>query len=130
MSGEFSSENPSDYLTSYDDSERQRVYLNPRRTQKCKIKKRPHIVKSENQYNLLMRLYLKREFWSVKFIEQVAIKLKLSTSQVYKWCWDRREQEKRQRLLLEHTDVLPNKIWYVTRVSRKVEWKRIKKCNM
>ena len=44
-----------------------------------------------------MQLYRKNENWSNKFIEKIAEKLGLTSSQVYKWIWDRNEQEKKQR---------------------------------
>ena len=66
-----------------------------------------------------MQLYRKNENWSNKFIEKIAEKLQLTSSQVYKWIWDRNEQEKRQRQKLGEMQELPNKIWYVTKVTRK-----------
>ena len=44
-----------------------------------------------------MQLYRKNEHWTNKFIDKIADKLQLSTSQVYKWIWDRNEREMKQR---------------------------------
>jgi len=65
-----------------------------------------------------MRLYLKHCNWSVGFMEKVAKKLELTPSQVYKWCWDRNEQEQRQIKMLHEINELPEKIWYVTKVRK------------
>ena len=47
------------------------------------------MVKTQRQYHDLLRLYLKHNDWSVSFMQKVAVKLELTPSQVYKWCWDR-----------------------------------------
>ena len=66
-----------------------------------------------------MKLYRKRDNWSVKFTEKIAAKLGLAPSQVYKWSWDRHEQEKHQLEKLEKMHTLPDKIWHVEKVRIK-----------
>ena len=74
-----------------------------------------------------MRLYLRTgNTWTHRFMEKIADKIGLSRSQVYKWCWDRAEMEKKQRLALTKMKVLPTRIWYVTKVRRR----RINKVNL
>ena len=51
-------------------------------------------------------------------MEKVANKLELTPSQVYKWCWDRQDQERKQMQALREMDELPDKIWYVTKVNK------------
>ena len=51
-------------------------------------------------------------------MHKVAEKLELTPSQVYKWCWDRNEQEQRQIKMLHEINELPEKIWYVTHVRK------------
>ena len=67
-----------------------------------------------------MRLYVRTgNVWSANFMEKIADKTGLKPAQVYKWLWDRVEMEKRQRLMLTRSKVLPDKIWHVTKVPRK-----------
>ena len=54
------------------------------------------MVKSHNQYRDLMRLYLKHDDWSVRFMQKISNKLQLTPSQVYKWRWDRNENENKR----------------------------------
>ena len=50
----------------------------------------------------------------MRFMEKVATKLELTPSQVYKWCWDRNEQERKQVEMLLEMKKLPEKVWYIT----------------
>ena len=73
-----------------------------------------------------MRLYLKHSNWSNDFMEKVAIKLELTPSQVYKWCWDRNEQEHKQKMFLIETGEMPDRIWYVTQVVKHKKSKKMR----
>ena len=76
------------------------------------------MVKTQKQYHDLLRLYLKHSQWTISFMHKVAVKLELTPSQVYKWCWDRNDQERRQMIMLRESEVLPDRIWYVTKVRK------------
>ena len=81
-------------------------------------KKRKHLVKSNRQNSRLLQLYIKKDNWSNKFMERVAAKLKLSAVQVYKWRWDRHEAEKRLRDKFKQTRILPEQVFYITKINR------------
>ena len=75
-----SSDNPSYYLLSEDDEKEQErlgILQKARRGRQKKFKegKRAHKVKSDKQYASLMRLYLRSDDWSSKFMCKIAIRL-------------------------------------------------------
>lgn len=52
-------------------------------------------------------------------MNKIAEKLKLKPVQVYKWRWDRHEAEKRQRDKLKHALIMPERVFYITKMRQK-----------
>jgi len=82
-------------------------------------KKRKHIVKTNRQNDRLLELYIKKGNWSNRFIDKIATKLRLTPVQVYKWRWDRHESEKRLRDKYKKMKVMPEAIFYITKMKPK-----------
>jgi len=76
------SRDPSDYLNSDCDSEmfEQKVQQKVRRREEENDVKRPHLVKTQRQYNTLMRLYLRTGTWTQRFMEKISDKVGLTPS--------------------------------------------------
>ena len=111
---ESSSQDVSEILSSETDQD-----INDDDAKEDNAKKRKHLVKSNRQNSRLLQLYIKKDNWSNKFMERVAAKLKLSAVQVYKWRWDRHEAEKRIRDKFKQERILPEQVFYITKINRK-----------
>ena len=81
--------------------------------------KRTNKVKTDKQNSQLLKLYIQKKNWSKKFMNKMAIKLKLKPVQMYKWRWDRQQSEKRVRDRLKLMSKLPDQVFYITKIKRK-----------
>ena len=77
------------------------------------------MVKTNRQNDRLLELYIKKGNWSNRFIDKIATKLRLTPVQVYKWRWDRHESEKRLRDKYKQMKVMPEAVFYITKMKPK-----------